>query len=191
MDWVLVFVLNTLVTGILVFVIQKVFDERASKRIEEFKANLRSAAFERETRFAKFHERQAEVIAELYKRLVQIQSGLRSYAHAIDSDVLNYTKRGRDKAAEELIGAFWDYCQEHRLYLTKRLGERIEEFHRQSMLAYINLSSADISQELASGDKFHQEEYIQELVEASRILADEISPVRDDIEQEFRKLLGG
>jgi BMFP domain-containing protein YqiC len=34
------------------------------------------------------------------------------------------------------------------------------------------------------------EEYAQNLAVASRILADEISPIRQDIEEEFRSMLG-
>jgi hypothetical protein len=190
MDWKW-FVLNSLFTGVLLYIIQKVFDERASRRLEQLKTDLRLAAFERETRFAKFHERQADVIAELYKRLAQIQSNLRSFAHAIDSDTLNYTKGEKDKAAAESVEAFWDYFQEHRIYLPKTLGERIEQFYQQSTSAYVNLSLADLSQ-FASDIEPDQEKYREKnLAEASRILADKISPVRDDIEQELRKLLGG
>ena len=189
MNW-MQFLLDVVITGALVYVIQTVFDERASRRLEEFKTNLRSAAFEHETRFARLHERQAEVIAELYKRLVRLQSNLRSFAHTIDSEVLNYTKREQDKATGESLDAFRDYFREHRIYLPESLGERIEEFWRLSMLAYAELAWADLSQDLASDDESYSEQYIQELANASQVLADKISPVRDDIAQEFRKLIG-
>jgi hypothetical protein len=189
MDWIQ-FWLEVVITGVLLYVIQKIFDERASRRLEEFKANLQSAAFEHETRFEKLHERQAEVIAELYKGLVQIQSSLRSFAHAMDSDILSHTKGEEGIATKETIDAFWDYFQEHRIYLPESLGKKIDEFHRQSMLAYIDLFSATISKELSSDDESYQEKYTKELAEAAGILADGISPVRDDIAREFRGLLG-
>lgn len=193
MNWIqfsLDVVINVAITGILLYVIQKVFDERASKRLTEFEANLRSAAFERETRFVKLHERQAEVIAKLYRKLVKVQSGLYSFAHAMDSDILRHTKGEKDKTAKETIDVFWNYFKEHRIYLPESLGKRIEKFYDQSLLAYVNLCCADISQELSSDDESHQEEYAKDLTEAARILADEISPVREDIEREFRSLLG-
>jgi hypothetical protein len=184
------FLSNIVVTGILLYVIQTFFDERASKRLEDFKVSLRSAAFERETRFAKLHDRRVKVVAELYKRLVRSQHSLRSFAHAIESDRMRGTKRERDKAAEQSVDAFWDYFEEHRIYLPEDLGERIDEFYRRSVSAYLSLGLADIAQELGSSDESDQREYTQNLAEASRILADDISPVRDDIEQEFRRLLG-
>jgi len=192
MNWMPV-LLNIVVTGILLYVFQKVIDERAAKRLAGFEANLQSAAFERETRFVKLHDRQAKVIAELYKGLVRIQSSLRSFAHAMDSDVLSHTKGEKDKVAKESVDAFWDYFQDHRIYLPESLGKRIEKFHKQSMLAYTKLISADISQELSSlssNDESYQEEYAKKLAEAARVLADGIPPVKDDIAREFRKLLG-
>jgi len=48
MDWLQVFV-NLVLTGILLYVFQKVIDERSARRLEEFKAELKSTAFEKET----------------------------------------------------------------------------------------------------------------------------------------------
>src|SRR5476649_1844365 len=39
-------------------------------KIEGVKTDLRKGAFEHEVRFSKLHERRAEVLAEIYKRLV-------------------------------------------------------------------------------------------------------------------------
>ncbi len=46
------------------------------KELERLRSDLRMAAFQRETRFAKLHEKQLEVIAELYRRLCSAHSAM-------------------------------------------------------------------------------------------------------------------
>lgn len=93
MDWANIIktvLTNTVFLAILGFVAKSIFEHLLSKDIDKFKtglqathdrelekfrADLRLAAFEHETRFAKLHEERAKVIADLYKLLVQAQFG--------------------------------------------------------------------------------------------------------------------
>ena len=77
MDW-LAFLSNITVTGILLYVFQKIIDERSSRRLAEFERNLQASLFEHQTRFEKLHEERVKIIAKLYSLLVQAQRNLAS-----------------------------------------------------------------------------------------------------------------
>jgi hypothetical protein len=69
---------NLVVTGILLYVFQRVIDERSAKRLEQFKAELQSTNFEKEIKFSKLHETRVRVLVEFYKKLTQISKILLS-----------------------------------------------------------------------------------------------------------------
>src|SRR5215469_2732514 len=52
----------------------------ADTEIERLKVSLQMSALEHEVRFSKLHEKRAEVIAELYGRLMEISRLVRQYA---------------------------------------------------------------------------------------------------------------
>ncbi len=151
---------------------------------------MKLATLEHEIRFAKLHEKRAEVVAELYRCLVQAQTSLHSLSYVVGSDILSKSERENGETAKESVDAFWRYFDEHRIYLTESLCDKIKEFHRQSLRTYIELCCADISRELASDDETYRDELAQELENASKILVQEIPPIREAIEVEFRTLLG-
>jgi hypothetical protein len=74
-------VVNLLVTGIVVFLVQLYFQEQTKKRLIEF-----------ETRFSELHQEQAEVIAKLHEMLVEMQSDLRSAALTVSPDAEGWTE---------------------------------------------------------------------------------------------------
>jgi hypothetical protein len=178
MDWVQ-FVLDFLVTGLLVFLIQLVFQERMKKRLSEF-----------ETRFSKLHEKQAEVIPKLFELLEEIQSNLIYYRNVLKSDSDEVSKNMYRETTGESITAFWRYFSRHRLYLPASLIERIELFCEKSVVAEKEAILADYSQPSAANDGFNKEGYDNRLEELSQLIDEEIPALKEDIEKEFRKLLG-
>lgn len=146
---------------------------------------LTQSLFEYQTKFTELHKRRADVIAELYRLLVQVQHSLSSMAHTMDSDILKGSKWEKRKAANESIDEFSRYFEENRIYLPGNLGSKIEKFHLEALKTNSELLLANISQELEE-----DEEYAQRIESASKSIADKISPIRQDIEKEFRRMLG-
>ena len=68
-----------LLIAALVYLAKRISEQYFSKDLEKFKAELRTAAFEREIRIQKLHERRAEVIADLYAKLADTHSNLISF----------------------------------------------------------------------------------------------------------------
>jgi hypothetical protein len=85
MDWLQIFV-NLVLTGVLLYVFQRVLDERSAKRLEEFKAELKATAFEKEIKFSKLHETRVQVLAEIRKKLLHMSDILSSLKLVVTSD---------------------------------------------------------------------------------------------------------
>lgn len=79
-------VVNLVVTGIVVFLIQLYFQEQTKKRLIEF-----------ETRFSELHQKRARVIAKLYELLVEIGSSLHSASQAVSATASDYRYRASQR----------------------------------------------------------------------------------------------
>ena len=114
MDWLQVFV-NLVLTGILLYVFQRVIDERSVRRLEKFKAELKSESFEKETRFSKLHEKRLDIIAELYGKLYRVRDTLSAFLMVFQQQV-NAKESGTEKVKEKWNEA-WNTLEEFKIYL--------------------------------------------------------------------------
>jgi hypothetical protein len=126
-------------SGVLAFLVRSLFSQLLSRDIEKFKADLENRnnieierlrtelkriAFEHETRYARLHERRAEVLEELFKRLVRaydaFASRFRPGQFPGEPSIEEKTKR-----ASGLADEFIQYFIENRLFIDQPLAERI------------------------------------------------------------------
>ena len=101
------------------------FKRELDKDVERFKTELQKAVFEHQVRFSSLHEKQAEVVAQVYASLVQV-----------DRDVLEYVKQftyttdptheQKIAAVEASYKAFRDCFYPRQIYLPKATRERVK-----------------------------------------------------------------
>jgi len=194
MDWVQ-FLVYIAVTGILLYVFQKVIDERVEKRLEKFKTSLQSAAFEHETRFAKLHEERAKIIVELFKLLVIVERSLISSSQGIhlnaDSKLprnvaIQDSKNIFEGAIKSFVN-FQNYFDENRILLSEPLCRKIGELNQQYS---DTLSDLEGSFDFVTPDSGGLPPAIGSLWSAQRKVKVIIPPIKRDIEQELRNVLG-
>jgi len=146
--------------------------------LERLRADLELIAFEHETRFAKLHEKRAEVIAELYKRLVRAMNSIRYMAEATQDPEKQPFKEQLTKDGAKHGSEFWTYFDEHRIYFNRDLCEKLDKIRVEFEMVYIwDLTSGgpdDIKTWIKIWDKMHIR----------------IPEIRKDIENTFRKMLG-
>lgn len=146
------------------------------KEIERFRADLRAVAFERETRFARLHERRAEVVAELYRRLVNVESAYTSLTedavYESGHPATSYPTQESQKATSEVTYDFFKYFTENRIYFDEALCKNIDEL----------IEKLDAIWET----RIHEFDYPK----AWQITKDDIPPIRKKIEKRFREMLG-
>lgn len=189
MDWIPVIVttlLTPLLTGVVVYLLQLRWQEGMKKRL---------------TQFSNLHEKRVEVIAELYGLLLAMGLDLRSAVSAVSGEARlaisaepivyteGYIQRRLDEARES-VEAFEGYFRRHRIYLPESLVEKTERFCAQTRATSIGLLLTHLRGTDASQDESRKQEYETSLKEVSEEVSRKIPSLSQDIETEFRELLG-
>jgi hypothetical protein len=145
--------------------------------IERFRSDLRIAAFERETRFAGLHERRAEVIAELYKRLARMHQRFDSYLSPLQvGDEDAHSEKGKEAAT--CANDFFDYFNESRIYLDGPLCAEIAELGVKVRRAWVDFNvPPDQRRGLRWLDVWNK-------------FGEDVPPLLRRIEKRFREMLG-
>jgi hypothetical protein len=203
MDWITV-IQNVLATSsivaivlvILGFLAKSLFSQILSKdvenykiklqsEVEQLKANLEKASIEHQIRFKSLHTKRAEVIAELYSLLVQAINDASSMARPLQlaGEPPQREKHIKaNKSGKELNKFF----VRHRIYFKSDLCNQIDNF-------ISGLHSALIDFEMVidaiENDRNHREK-LDNWRNTWNTLTKEISPIKAQIEDEFRIILG-
>lgn len=151
------------------------------KELERLRADLRITAFQQETTFAKLHGKRAEVIAELYARLVAVHGAMQVMLYPIMHGKEEVEERHR-KEAEDATAVFLEYFSAHQIYLEESLCELLRTFARninRASLVHINILEARL-------DGMDTTKNIQ----GWQHLDSQVPPIRKEIEATFRKILG-
>ncbi len=201
MDWT-VFLTSVGVSGALfatfAFLTRSVILHYLSKDIDRHKAELLRTTNEHQIRFNRVYEKQAEVIAEFYRRLVTAKR-LLGCLRLTDSQTLT----NKDKAmAEDAFSAYWDaltYFDNHALYFDDQVCQKVLVLNMK-MLKYTSFFSGLVEM---MQNRFTEEERQQlnsmkiegvgierHLIETWKTMDDEIAPLLRDLVKEFRGLLG-
>jgi hypothetical protein len=176
---------STVFTGGLAFSAQKFIEGWLAKSFEKFKKDLELAAFEHQTRFARLHEKRAEVIAELYARLVRAE---RSFAHMLDPIPTELTGKPRDeriKIAAETVNDFFSYFEEHRLFLYPELCVEMNQLAQEFREIYFPFMTAQSFPSNPRDASVH-ESWSKGIDKLNK----EIPNLRQNIENRFREMLG-
>jgi len=193
MDWLPVLV-NLIVTGILLYAFQKTIDERSEKRLEKFKADIRSTAFVQETKFSKLHEKRLQVLAELYKKLSNVNSNLSAMKLSLESGILEDKMESLIASFNKDIDEFHLFFSENRLYLPDNLCDQLDVYWAYSIGVWSNLSTSyitkDYSMRVVEDKEVYIEDAKQSLMNASIKIAEKLEPLNKNIEREFRNLIG-
>jgi hypothetical protein len=158
----------------------------ADKEIERLKTSLQMVAVEHQVRFSKLHEKHAEVIAELYKRLVDVYWRGRTL-------IINSESNGTPGQREEFtnlqkeMGELFMFIERHRIYLPDSICTMLDNF-----AGYVrgNVRAVGIF-----GHFEHPSEEILQLrhdafLQAYDEFESDIPAARRALEIEFRKMLG-
>ena len=148
--------------------------------VERLRNDLNKAAFEHQTRFVKLHEDRASIIKELYRKLHK--------AHGAFEDLLAPVKALGPGGIKEIIETaskygreFFDYFQENRIYLDADLCKQIDTLNAVFRRAWSDFVPMGDEDYMAKGSQ-----HLKVWAEFKEM----IPPLREEIENRFRKLLG-
>jgi hypothetical protein len=158
---------------------------QSERQMESFKNELRRASFEHETRFAKAHEKRAEVIAELYRRLVEATSAFGSFASpfGFSSDP---SKEEQAKTAGAAYQELSEYFRPNRLFIEEDLCTKIEEM-LQNLREVFHLMGSEAKVAQGQRPPPKEESYWDK---AEDIMRKNVPPILKALEKEFREIIG-
>jgi hypothetical protein len=152
------------------------------KELERLKADLRIAAFQQETTFARLHEKRAEVIAELYRKLTEVD---RATKMLLFHDILSQDElKQREQEAFAAITVFSRYIDTHQIYFEDPLCDLLGDLQLNFMKGWAAHKEAFLP------DQDRNRIDPKERKEAWHYLSQQVPPIRKEIETTFRKLLG-
>jgi hypothetical protein len=185
---------STVLLGIVGWLIRSLFGHLLSKDIEKFKARLEVASIEHQIRFTRLHEKQANVIAEIYAKLLPAKFCFDSLRR---SDAQDFTEADRKLALKMLRCCIEAYllANQQTLYLDRRLFEMIIETVEQVFTTaglYTGLDDT-LSSVVKSFDDVPEERRLliaQIVVGNWRDMEDRITPLLEKLKTEFQTMLG-
>ncbi|MFM7591798.1 MAG: hypothetical protein ACKO85_08385, partial [Isosphaeraceae bacterium] len=150
---------------------------------ERLKSQLQIAASEHQIRFAKLHEKVAEVVAETYSRLYQLASAVEQYVSVVER-ADGPSKKERRMAVADAMKNFTDYFRPRRLYLPKEIADRIKAFEDK----LFSLAQDFMWGVEAGGDERYPDQDTWSKVD--KAVREEARPLFTALEDEFRSILG-
>ena len=162
-----------------------------SKDIETYKIRLKAevdkSLIEHDEIFRRLHSKRAEIIAELYAKLSETMSATSSFLSIMEF-AGEPNKNEKSKIAMEKIMDFSKYFDKQRIFLSESLCIKIVKFINEirdsaiDFLVYMDVPEYDIET-----SKQKREVWVKAW---KKISGKEISEIRKELENEFRKILG-
>jgi hypothetical protein len=155
--------------------------------IERLKSSLEMIAYEHQVRFANLHARRAEIIAEIYSQMIDVQRHGQRFVY---TDVFNQAQDRRqayDTTLSKLLD-FYFLLQKHRIYLPESICTLMDGFENVIRRSVIRTNMYEPIENSAN-PKF-LEEKVKVIQEASDAFERTIPAARAALEKEFRRLLG-
>jgi hypothetical protein len=148
--------------------------------MERLRAELRRTTVESDGRSSSFQDKQAEIIGELYKRMVSLRNAITKEAGSGPAD-----QTGQDEKTGGIIAAgerLRDYFDEHRIYLDESLCRKLQCLQATFFDAWVKHSFAVAKDQYARQGK-------GVAVETWKKLNEEVPPLLQEIEDDFRAML--
>ena len=164
------------------WLVQRLVSQSLSRDVEKFRSELSIEAHRRNTIFAHLHERQADVTAELYKRLMDAEIKVHSFMSPWDfTGQPNRDERGVQAmyAVQALIG----YFDAHRIWLSEETATKGENLVGKIRVTF---NSFAISRAAGGQEEHYHEQLVTSWIDSSK----ELPALRVDLEKDFRRLLG-
>ena len=157
-----------------------------SKETEEFKAGLRITELEHNVKFSKLHEQRADVLKDLYSKIITLQTNLSNYT-TIFQGVEWVKDEGKKMAALKSLEDFKDSFLHNRILMPIELCEKIDIILDLSWGIIVDMIGAGAMRESAANG----EERVFALDQwraANAKVSQEFNAARLDLEREFRAL---
>jgi hypothetical protein len=181
-------------SGLLVWLVKSLTKQSLARDLEKFKAilrrehaaeiaqlksDLRAASFEHDIRFARLHEKRAQIVAELYKQLVQTEDAVGALVGDTEphepEEQEQLFREANTKTSKQLL-----YFEERRIYFDERVCTLMDKLMSSYQQVWLYGSPYV---ELTPEQRAKTQQNLNALIET-------IPPIRRSIETLMREMLG-
>lgn len=168
------------------------FQHGLNERIQEHRGKLEILNHEFNIRFSRLHQERADVIKEVYKLLVKLQSAMFTYTrtmHPVFEDSEKEAAQRLDNVSESL-SEFIKYYSLNKIFLPKLLCGKIDNVVKEY---YDKGWDFAWTQRSYKEQSISLDEYKAEVEKAKKIsntIKDDMPPLIEELESEFREILG-
>ena len=181
----------TLIIGALVYIAKKVVDGFLQSGVATFKANLEKTATEHLIKFKRLHIERADVVRELYQHLTKLDLALIStlrWLQSIEEDPL-------PKKVANLIklhNKFNNFYQLNKIFFSTEICAKIDNLAKISQDVCVDITTfpVDPQSDVYKHDRRTLIDRHDCWERARNLHKNEMSEIRNEIERDFRNLLG-
>jgi len=161
------------------------------KEIEELKSKYKIIEAEHSIKFATLHSRRAEVIAEIYSLLSEVENQARLLANPL-IEPEEPPKAETYRKTANLIYKLFETYNKYRIYLTEDTCLKLDEFIQQSKLplSFFKVVNQVNIQDPSGENTVLQQELKDKFMKVWEEVETKVPNARKAIEIEFRKTLG-
>lgn len=171
-----------LVVAAIAWILRALLAQGFARDIQHYKSELDRVNFEHQQRFSTIHQRQAEVIANLYGKIAR--------SKAVTADLVALFQQGgqslmeKKKRAADVYNDMSAYFYENRIFLPPDAADKAETLISTLKDVLIEFDTAQMGNDEYKPDQsgLWQQSY--------KRLRDEVPPVLEELESEFKTILG-
>ena len=174
--------------GIAAYWIQKLIDNSATKRLEEYRNTL-SLLQSKETTL---HAKRLQIIESLYAKLVDLEFSMLTLTSPVKFSPLGeYDKYEATlvSTANETFQSFHIFFEKNKIYFSETTCQLLHEIRDAFYKALVNYNQHKLYKEIEVDDKELIKEAYKNLINSYNSVKDEIPKLRKELESEFRKIL--
>lgn len=164
------------------WVIRKYAELIFSRDLEKFKSNLEKESIEFKIRYEKLHSERAEVIKEVYKKIVKTYKSFHSLMNPIQL-AGELKEEEKSKLAVEEVNKLIDYYEENRIFFEENIAIAIDKLLNEFRKSWHQFGYSRILRDDRAPD-------VDEWNKAWEQISKEIPEIKVMIEKEFRKIIG-
>jgi len=170
------------VVGAMAWLLRGIVSQSFARDIQRYKSELEQQNFEHRERFSTIHQRRAEVIATLYGKIARTK--------AVAADLVGIFQQGgqplieKKKKATDVYNDMSSYFYEKRLFLPRATAEKTEKLIMTIRDVLIEFDTAQM------GNVEYKPDQSGLWRQAYQRLRDEVPPILEELEDEFKDLLG-
>lgn len=170
------------------YIVRKVLERSLERDLERFKNELELQRIEFQTRFSLIHEKRAEVIGDLYERIVRVNRilfgvplRLESIPNPLEVSFVKQLSETKEKAAQ-IGNLLLDYYYSHKIFLDRDVCYDVENVIGVMREAWHSIDN------VGKGGVYKPED-IMEWSNKWRKVCDMLPPLQAKLERRFRSIL--